>query len=170
MLCYNCSFLVLHIPRLEDVSTEDLIRLIEIERKVLQLSRKPLKLTFIELKKPVNVFDPLSSAWSAIWLLKPQQTLWSGYMQTVNTGNHSDWVSTFFMPMIDLKSTDRVCISSTMHFVAEQSPKYNMTPALTFDVNVHQGTARWIKCPQIDCAENRRLSPNDEFSWFDLGI
>ena len=37
------------------------------------------------------------------------------------------------MPMIDLKSTDRVCISSTMHFVAEQSPKYNMTPALTFD-------------------------------------
>ena len=37
------------------------------------------------------------------------------------------------MPMIDLKSTDPVCILSTMHFVAEQSSKYNMTPVLTFD-------------------------------------
>ena len=35
--------------------------------------------------------------------------------------------------MIDLKSTDPVCILSTMHFVAGQSSKYNMTPVLTFD-------------------------------------
>ena len=48
------------IPRLEDVSTEDLIRLTEIERKVLPLNRQPLKLKFIELNKPVNAFDPLS--------------------------------------------------------------------------------------------------------------
>ena len=33
----------LTIPRLEDVSTEDLIRLTEIERKILPSSRKPLK-------------------------------------------------------------------------------------------------------------------------------
>ena len=39
--------------------------------------------------------------------------------------------------MIDLKSPDRVCISSTMHFVVEQSPKYNMTPALTFDQSLY---------------------------------
>ena len=37
------------------------------------------------------------------------------------------------MPMIDLKFTDPVCILSTMHFVAEQSSKFNMTPVLTFD-------------------------------------
>ena len=37
------------------------------------------------------------------------------------------------MPMIDLKSPDPVCILSTMHFVAEQSYKYNMTPVLTFN-------------------------------------
>ena len=49
----------LTIPRLEDVSTEDLIRLAEIERKILQSSGKPLKLNFIELKKPVNAFDSL---------------------------------------------------------------------------------------------------------------
>ena len=34
----------LTIPRLEDVSTEDLIRLTEIERKILPSSGKPLKL------------------------------------------------------------------------------------------------------------------------------
>ena len=33
----------LTIPRLEDVSTEDLVRLTEIERKILPSSRKPLK-------------------------------------------------------------------------------------------------------------------------------
>ena len=54
-------------------------------------------------------------------------------MQTVNTGNHSGLVSTFFMPMIDINSTDPVCILSTMHVVAEQFSKYNMTPVLTFD-------------------------------------
>ena len=54
-------------------------------------------------------------------------------MQTVNNGNHHGRASTFFMPMIDLKSTDPVCILSTMHFVAEQSSKYNMAPVLTFD-------------------------------------
>ena len=54
-------------------------------------------------------------------------------MQTVNTGNHPSAASTFFMSMIDLKSTDLVCILSTMHFVAEESSKYNMRPAVTFD-------------------------------------
>ena len=121
------------IPRLEDVSTEDLIRLTEIERKILPSSRKLLKLKFIELNKPVNAFDPISSTWAATWLLNPRHPLWSGYMQTVNIGNHLGQESTFFMPMIDLKSTDPVCILSTMHFVAEQSSKYNMTPVLTFD-------------------------------------
>ena len=53
------------IPRLQDVSTEDLIRLTEIEQKILPSSRKPQELIFIELKKPVNAFDPLSSAWAA---------------------------------------------------------------------------------------------------------
>ena len=108
----------LTIPRLEDVSTEDIIRLTEIERKILPLRRKPLKLKFIELNKPVNTFYPLSSAWAATWLLNPRQTLWNGFMQTLNTGNHPDRTSTFFMPMIDLKSTDPVCILSTMHFIA----------------------------------------------------
>ena len=66
------------IPRLEDVSTENLIRLTKIERKVLRSSRKSVKLKFIELNKPVNAFDSLSSAWAATWLLNPRQPLRSG--------------------------------------------------------------------------------------------
>ena len=54
-------------------------------------------------------------------------------MQRVTTGNHPSRASTFSMPMIDLKSTNHVCILSTMQFVAEQSSKYNITPVLTFD-------------------------------------
>ena len=54
-------------------------------------------------------------------------------MQAVNTGNHPGRASTFFVPMIGLKSTGPACILSTMHFVAEQSSKYNMTPVLTFN-------------------------------------
>ena len=102
------------IPRLEDVSTEDLIRLTEIERKILASSRKSLKLKFIELNKAVNVFDPLSSARVATWLLNPWQPLWSGYIQTVNIANHPGRASTFFIPMIDLKSKDPACILSAM--------------------------------------------------------
>ena len=50
---------------LEDVSTEDLIKLTEKERQILPSARKPLKLKLIELNKPVNVFDRLSSTWAA---------------------------------------------------------------------------------------------------------
>ena len=66
------------IPRLEDVSTENLVRLTKIKRKILRSSRKPMKLTFIELNKPVNAFDPLSSAWAATWLLNHRQPLCGG--------------------------------------------------------------------------------------------
>ena len=76
------------------------------------------------------------------------------------------------MPMIDLKATDSACILSTMHFVAEQSSKYNMTPVPTFDQPLYWKSMS-IKEQQDEssvlkkgCAENRRLSPNDEFSWF----
>ena len=54
-------------------------------------------------------------------------------MQTVSNGNHPGRAATLLMPIIDLKATDPVCILSTMHFVAEQSARHNMTPVLTFD-------------------------------------
>ena len=41
--------------------------------------------------------------------------------------------SILFMPMIDQKSTDPICILSTMNFVCTLAQKYAMTPILTFD-------------------------------------
>ena len=111
------------IPRLQDVSREELVKLTEIEHKILPSGRKVQKLKFKEFNEPVNMIDPLTSACAATWLLNPLQPLWSGYMQTVANGNHPGRAATLFMPMIDLKSTDPVCILSTMHFVAEQSAR-----------------------------------------------
>ena len=94
-------------------------------------------------------------------------------MQTVTSGHHPGWVSTFFMPMTDLKFTDPVGIFSSMHFLSEKFSQYNIGicfhfwPAVWLESSFHQATVRWIKCPQKNTAENRSLSPNDEFYWFD---
>ena len=77
------------IPRLENVSTENIVRFTEIERKIFPSSRRPLRLKFIKLNGPVNAFDPPRSAWAPVWLLSPWERLWSGNIQTVNTGHHS---------------------------------------------------------------------------------
>ena len=41
--------------------------------------------------------------------------------------------SVAFMTIIDLKANDEACISSTMHFIAGQSKKYNAYQILIFD-------------------------------------
>ena len=71
--------------------------------------------------------------WKTSWLLRPDRPSWNGYMQMVSQGSHPGVSSVFFMPMIDLKSNDEVCIYSTMCFVSEQARRYNYTPVFTFD-------------------------------------
>ena len=51
----------------------------------------------------------------------------------VKDGVHYGPASIIFMPMIDQKSTDPVCILSTMNFVCALAKKYSVTPILTFD-------------------------------------
>eukprot|EP00794_Sanderia_malayensis_P020950 gene20950-23000_t len=77
-----------------------------------------------------NIFDVL---WKSAWALKPERPMWNGFMQMVHNGEHPGQSSIIFMPMIDMKSSDESCIMSTMHFVAEQAERYNMSPILTFD-------------------------------------
>ena len=126
----NCRSVI---PRLKDVSTVDLVKLTDIERKILP-SKKKIQVKFQCLRDPIqSSIDSLSSMWAASWLLNPKQPLWSGYMQMVSSGSYPGQSSIRFMPMIDLKSTDPVCILSTMKFVTEQSLYYKMTPVLTFD-------------------------------------
>ena len=110
------------IPRLKNVATEDILKLTNIERVILP-SKKKIQIKFQTLHDPIqNSIDSLSTMWAATWLLNPKQPLWSGYMQMVG-----------FMPIIDLKSPDPICILSTMKFVTEQSFHYHMTSVLTFD-------------------------------------
>ena len=77
-------------------------------------------------------------------------------MQTVSNGNHPGRAATLFMPIIDSKGTDPVCILSTMHFVAVQSARYNMTPVLTFDQPLYWKSMS-IKEEQDDSSDLRNI-------------
>ena len=122
------------VPRLKEVTTDDLIKVAQIERHILPSTSKARKLLFSQLCKDADYISDLSTiVWASTWLLNPKQPLWSGYMQAVGSCSYPGQASIFFMPMINLKSTDHVGLLSTMHFVVEQCSKYNMTPVLTFD-------------------------------------
>ena len=54
-------------------------------------------------------------------------------MQIVHKSEHLGQSSVIFMPIIDMKSSDKSCILSTRHFATEQARCYNTSPILTFD-------------------------------------
>ena len=63
------------IPHSEDVSTEDIIRIAEIERKNLPSSRRPLRLNLIEFNKPVIPLAYLDSHMGCQMAFEPLNTL-----------------------------------------------------------------------------------------------
>lgn len=74
-----------------------------------------------------------------IWPLHPTRPTWSGFMQIYNNaGTYTGTASITFMPMIDMSPRDLTCINSTLHFVCDQSRRYNVTPVLTFDQPLFQ--------------------------------
>ena len=59
---------------------------------------------------------------------------WSGMMQQVQDGSHRGQSSIMFLPMIDMKSTDITCLSSTLNYVSSHCKTHNITePVITFD-------------------------------------
>ena len=54
-------------------------------------------------------------------------------MKSTHNDLHPGKSAVHFMPMIDTKASDYSCISSTMHFVSEQTHKYLHDAVLTFD-------------------------------------
>ena len=122
------------IPRLDDVSTDDLVQLAHVEKHVLPSISRKNNLKFVPLQSigslPVDIPTLL---WSSTWLRNLSQPLWSGYMQTVTKGDYPGKGSVYFMPMIDMKSTDPVGLLSTMQFFVNQAKKFNMDSVLTFD-------------------------------------
>ena len=93
-----------------------------------------------EKLKPVEVAkNSLTLLWNAAWLLEPQRALWNGFMQSTHkTAVYPGQSSVIFLLMIDLKSSDEVCILSTMAFVAKQADRLNIRPILTFDQPLYQ--------------------------------
>ena len=71
--------------------------------------------------------------WTCIWLLNPAQTSLSGFMQMIQGGARHGLALILFMPIIDQKSADPVCILSIINFVCSLAKKYPMTPILTID-------------------------------------
>ena len=128
-----CLKLTTIIPRLQDVPSADLVKLAETESQKL-IPRQKIKAYFKVLPQ-VTPSDEcqVDYDWACTWLLNPAQPSWSGFMQMVQDGVHHGPASILFMPMIDQKSTNPVCILSTINFVYSLAKKYSMTPILTFD-------------------------------------
>ena len=93
--------------------------------------------------------------WKTSWLLRPERPSWNGFMQMVSQGPHPGRSSVFFMPMINLKSSDEICIFSTMCFVSEQAKRHNYTPILTFD------QPQWWKSFEIQRSESSNKDNKD---------
>ena len=93
--------------------------------------------------------------WKTSWLLRPERPSWNGFMQMVSHGPHPGSSSVFFMPMIDLKSSDEICLFSTMCFVSEQAKRYIYTPILTFDQPL------WWKSYEIQQSESSNRDIKD---------
>ena len=64
-------------------------------------------------------------------------------MQLVHHGEYPGHSSIKFLPMIDMDPTNASCIYSTLHFFADQSKKYGVTPHLAFDQPL------WMKAQYI---------------------
>ena len=71
--------------------------------------------------------------WKSSLSLRSPRLAWAGFMQVIHKGNHPGQASVMFLPMIDMKPTDIMCVNSTLHFVSEHARRYGVTPVLTFD-------------------------------------
>ena len=84
----------------------------------------------------ITAHDPTADMdiiWKTAILFASPRPAWSGMMQFVHHGNHPGKSSTFFLPMIDMNSSDATCIFSTLKFISEHACRHNATPIITFD-------------------------------------
>ena len=111
------------------VSSKDIVDIANIEIKTFAQKRSPFKLRFNKL--PCLLYDQIDSTnllWRCTWLLKPGNSLWNGFMETVyNNGEYPGQSSVVLLPMIDMNASDKICIYSTLHYVTTQAKKYSNT-------------------------------------------
>ena len=85
--------------------------------------------------------------WKLSWLLHPTTPARNGIMQLVYHGKCPGPSLIIFLPMIDMDPTNESCRYSTLHFVADQTNIYGVTPVLTFDQPL------WMKAQHMLDAE-----------------
>ena len=83
-----------------------------------------------------------------------QRPYWSGYMQSVSTGNYSGISTVTFLTIIDLDPNNYSCIYSTLMFIDQQSHALNIvTPCITFDQPL------WLTSMEIITAKSMNIAP-----------
>ncbi|KAK6186089.1 hypothetical protein SNE40_008194 [Patella caerulea] len=92
-----------------------------------------LKFKCLIHKPVVDKTDNLELMLKVIRPIKSTCPVWSGFMQTVQSGSFPGQSSINFLPMIDLNPGDLSCIYSTLHYVCEQAERHQITPIVTFD-------------------------------------
>ncbi|KAK7096605.1 hypothetical protein V1264_005881 [Littorina saxatilis] len=88
------------------------------------------KLSTVLVEDPTKEVEVL---WKSAWLLRPQRPFWSGVMQAVHNGDFPGQSSIVFLPMFDLKPSDKTCVYSTLLFHSAEARRYNKTHVVTFD-------------------------------------
>ena len=125
------------IKRTTTIST-DIVNAAKIEIKYLNFSLdiNPLKL-FKETSCNIASDNTkiLGTLWQCAWLVTPNKPLWNVFMKASHENSlpHPSKTAIHFEPMIDMHSSDYLCIYSTMCFVEKLAKKYDRDPVLTFD-------------------------------------
>lgn len=80
-----------------------------------------------------DVTSNLETLLKISWPLQPTRLGWSGFMQSYQSGQYPGQSSIYFLPMIDMNSSDLTCIYSTLSFICKESSRLGVTPSITFD-------------------------------------
>ena len=75
----------------------------------------------------------LDILWKTAIMTGLPKPMWSGMMQLVHQGNHSERLSVMFLPTIDMNPSDLPCVYSTLKYVCKHARRHNVTPVITFD-------------------------------------
>ena len=94
---------------------------------------KPKRELLLPHTRPQSfVLDQLRAA--SVFNPKAMQPMWSGFMQNISQGVHQGKAKIVILPIIDLNSSDYLCIYSTLLFVQDQARQLDVkTTCLTFD-------------------------------------
>ena len=110
-----------------------------------------------QLRSPTVVppVTNLNLLWHVAWFFsepKCPRPNWSGFMQSVCTGDHNPAAVIQMLPLIDLNPSDQSCIYSTLLFVQRQAKNLNIVnPCITFDQPL------WLKAVAIIQAQKLNI-------------